>query len=304
MVAKKKGKQKPKQINKQKQSQNVIVNINQTKKKPSRKKYIKQQKSINSSVIYSMPDNRALDSLRGDLVDTNNKLLNIQKSQNLVNNNNVSETKYYSRDDNIGDWKDIKLFKDESKKEEEKQKRQNFNKDILSHSKIFQLQKEKKEEKKANFNKDISTQAKIFQLKGDIKKEKKEKINQVKENLNNVVTINGLTKQIEDDRKQFNKFIEDVEDDFKAQHEKSRKALEKARLAEDRYGMRDNDIDVKTRFSEMNPNEVAKYHIEKAQIRKIKKRIADQKPADEPNQMFQLFAPNEEKANKKIDDFM
>jgi hypothetical protein len=68
--------------------------------------------------------------------------------------------------------------------------------------------------------------------------------------------------------------------------------------------MRDNDIDVKTRFSEMNPNEVAKYHIEKAQIRKIKKRIADQKPADEPNQMFQLFAPNEEKANKKIDDFM
>jgi hypothetical protein len=233
MVAKKKGKQKPKQINKQKQSQNVIVNINQTKKKPSRKNNVKQQKSINSSVIYSMPDNRALDSLRGDLVDTNNKLLNIQKSQNLVNNNNVSETKYYSRDDNIGDWKNIKLFKDESKKEEEKQKRQNFNKDILSHSKIFQLQKEKKEEKKTNFNKDISTQAKIFQLKGDIKKEKKEKINQVKENLNNVVTINGLTKQIEEDRKQFNKFIEDVEDDFKAQHEKSRKALEKARLSED-----------------------------------------------------------------------
>ena len=267
MVAKKKVKQKPKQTIKQKQSQNIIVNINQTKKKPSKRQNT-TQKNNNTSVIYSMPDNRALDSLRSDLVNTNNKLLNIQKTQNLVNNNNnISDTKYYSRDDNIGDWKDVKRFKDEKKKEEEKQNRKNLHRDIIKESQIFNLRKE-------------------------LKNEKKEKVNQVKENLNNTLTIDSLTKQIDNDRQQFNDFIKDVENDYTKQSKK----------AQDHYGMRDNDINVKAGFSEMTPNEKARYHVERKRIRKIKEKLKNE-AKNEPVEMYHLFE-TDEKAGDTSHNFL
>lgn len=277
MVVKKKTKTKPKSKNKQtqKQSQNVIVNIHESKKKPTirRRNNNNQQKNNNSSFVYAIPDNRAIDTLRGDLVDTKNKLLSIQNTKNLVNNNsNVNDTKYYSRDDNIGDWKDIKRFKDEKKKEEDKQKKQNLNNDIISHSKIFQL-------------------------KNELKKERKEKFNQVRENVNSAITIQNLTDQIDTDRKQFNEYIDDIENDYKRQQQRQQQQ------EKDRYGMRDNDINVKERFTNMTPEQKARYHIEKKQIRKIKKRIGEQKAQEseiEPDEMYNLFETNYEKAGNFI----
>jgi hypothetical protein len=89
-------KTKPKPKNKQnqiqKQSQNVVVNIHETKKKHTRRKPNKKndEKETNigsgsSNVVYAIPDNRAIDALRGELVDTKNKLLSIMNTPNMVN---------------------------------------------------------------------------------------------------------------------------------------------------------------------------------------------------------------------------
>ena len=91
-----KTKTKPKPKNKQnqiqKQSQNVVVNIHETKKKQTKRKPNKKndEKETNSgsggsSAVYAIPDNRAIDTLRGELVNTQNKLLSITNTPNMVN---------------------------------------------------------------------------------------------------------------------------------------------------------------------------------------------------------------------------
>ena len=84
-----KTKPKNKQNQIQKQSQNVVVNIHETKKKQTRRKPNKNnnEKETNSgsSVVYAIPDNRAIDTLRGELVNTQNKLLSITNTPNMVN---------------------------------------------------------------------------------------------------------------------------------------------------------------------------------------------------------------------------
>jgi len=95
MKTKPKTKTKPKPKNKQnqiqKQSQNVVVNIHETKKKQTRRKPNKNnnEKETNSgsNSVYAIPDNRAIDTLRGELVDTKNKLLSITNTPNMVNQN-------------------------------------------------------------------------------------------------------------------------------------------------------------------------------------------------------------------------
>jgi hypothetical protein len=87
-----KTKPKNKQNQIQKQSQNVVVNIHETKKKQTRRKPNKKndEKETNigsgsSNAVYAIPDNRAIDALRGELVDTKNKLLSIMNTPNMVN---------------------------------------------------------------------------------------------------------------------------------------------------------------------------------------------------------------------------
>ena len=81
-------KPKIKQKQTQKQSQNVIVNIHETKKKPlTRRRNNNKKEEINntSSAVYAIPDNRAIDTLRGELNETKNKLLSIKNTPNMVN---------------------------------------------------------------------------------------------------------------------------------------------------------------------------------------------------------------------------
>ena len=85
---KNKTKPKIKQKQTQKQSQNVIVNIHETKKKPiTRRRNNNKKEEINntSSAVYAIPDNRAIDTLRGELNETKNKLLSIKNTPNMVN---------------------------------------------------------------------------------------------------------------------------------------------------------------------------------------------------------------------------
>ena len=85
-----KPKPKIKQKQTQKQSQKVIVNIHETKKKPTtrRKNNTKKEEEITnngSGAVYAIPDNRAIDTLRGELNETKNKLLTITNTPNMVN---------------------------------------------------------------------------------------------------------------------------------------------------------------------------------------------------------------------------
>jgi hypothetical protein len=87
-----KPKPKIKQKQTQKQSQKVIVNIHETKKKQTtrRKNNTKKEEEITnngSGAVYAIPDNRAIDTLRGELNETKNKLLTITNTPNMVNQN-------------------------------------------------------------------------------------------------------------------------------------------------------------------------------------------------------------------------
>ena len=87
----------------QSQTQNVTINIPNTKSqksstKKSTKKERPQNQSVESSgyyphVQYINHDNREADTLRGELVDTKNKLLTYQKNQSTINDNIDNEKK-------------------------------------------------------------------------------------------------------------------------------------------------------------------------------------------------------------------
>jgi hypothetical protein len=92
-----KTKQKIKQKQIQKQSQKVIVNIHETKKKQitrrkPNKKNDETETNNGPSAVYAIPDNRAIDTLRGELVNTQNKLLSLTNTPNMVNQNSDIES--------------------------------------------------------------------------------------------------------------------------------------------------------------------------------------------------------------------
>ena len=127
MPPKKKVKKPPvKQKQKQIQSQKVIINLQDVKKTKStrRRKPVKKQTEQNIIPrgwnVYSTPDRREIDEIRGQLISVQNKLVNPKVSKNEVGREAV---KYYSREDNIGDFSNKMKFVDNEKKEQEKQSR-------------------------------------------------------------------------------------------------------------------------------------------------------------------------------------
>ena len=128
MPPKKKVKKPPvKQKQKQSQSQKVIINLQDLKTKSTkstRKKPVKNQQEQNIIPrgwnVYSTPDRREIDEIRGQLINVQNKLVNPKVSKNEVGREPV---RYYSRDDNIGDFSNKMKFEDNEKKEQEKQSR-------------------------------------------------------------------------------------------------------------------------------------------------------------------------------------
>ena len=109
----------------QSQTQNVTINIPNTKtKKSSTKKSTKKELPIKALprneglqnaafTRYFTQDNREVDTLRGELVDTKNKLLTFEKNINndteikLLPYEKNTEKKFYSDSDNVGDWHQI-----------------------------------------------------------------------------------------------------------------------------------------------------------------------------------------------------
>lgn len=126
MPPKKKIKKPVKQKQKQSQSQKVIINLQDVKKTKSttRRKQVKKQTEQNIIPrgwnVYSTPDRREIDELRGQLINVQNKLVNPKPLKNEVGREPV---KYYSREDNIGDFSNKMKFVDNEKKEQEKQSR-------------------------------------------------------------------------------------------------------------------------------------------------------------------------------------
>ena len=126
MPPKKKVKKPPvKQKQKQSQSQKVIINLQDVKKtKSTRRKPVKKQTEQNIIPrgwnVYSTPDRREIDEIRGQLINVQNKLVNPKPLKNEVGRQPV---KYYSREDNIGDFSNKMKFEDNEKKEQEKQSR-------------------------------------------------------------------------------------------------------------------------------------------------------------------------------------
>ena len=126
MPPKKKVKKPPvKQKQKQTQSQKVIINLQDVKKtKSTRRKPVKKQTEQNIIPrgwnVYSTPDRREIDEIRGQLINVQNKLISAKPLKNEVGREAV---KYYSREDNIGDFSNKMKFVDNEKKEQEKQSR-------------------------------------------------------------------------------------------------------------------------------------------------------------------------------------
>ena len=152
-------KKKPpvKQKQKQSQSQKVIINLQDVKKTKStrRRKPVKKQTEQNIIPrgwnVYSTPDRREIDEIRGQLINVQNKLVNPKVSKNEVGREAV---KYYSREDNIGDFSNKMKFVDNEKKEQKKQQ-QNILKDIRKKGEIKKQEQEQfgmfQEDKDANF---------------------------------------------------------------------------------------------------------------------------------------------------------
>ena len=90
MPPKKKIKKPPvKQKQKQSQSQKVIINLQDVKKtKSTRRKQVKKQTEQNIIPrgwnVYSTPDRREIDEIRGQLINVQNKLVNPKVSKNEV----------------------------------------------------------------------------------------------------------------------------------------------------------------------------------------------------------------------------
>lgn len=147
-VIKEKKQKKVKQ--KQSQSQKVIINLNEVKTKPKRTRKKATNKNIKFDNISTnempagwaksgAPDDREVNTLRGKLIDVENKLLSIKNVENPVNNdkarmlniendmkkmsligNNVFND-LYSKFDNIGDFSNKTKFTNPVKQEEKKQ---------------------------------------------------------------------------------------------------------------------------------------------------------------------------------------
>lgn len=157
MPPKKKVKKPPvKQKQKQTQSQKVIINLQDVKKtKSTRRKPVKKQQEQNIIPrgwnVYSTPDRREIDEIRGQLINVQNKLVNPKVSKNEVGREPV---RYYSRDDNIGDFSNKMKFVDNEKKEQKKQQ-QNVLKDIRKKGEIKKQEEEQfamfREDKETNF---------------------------------------------------------------------------------------------------------------------------------------------------------
>ena len=240
-VIKEKKEKKIKQ--KQTQSQKVIINVNAVKNKPTRTRKTSKNTTNDIStgfIKYAPQDDREINTLKGKLIDVENKLLSIKNVKNPVNNNYIPPNRdLFSTSDNIGDWHNSKLFKDHKKQEEEKQKKNNLNKDIINQSKIFQLSKKLKDEKeekinikKTNLNKDIINQSKIFDLKKQIKGEKKETRKHVNLFMQSQFENDRLVDNIVKDRNIYNKYLNDIE--IEKENEKREQAF-----------MRENDINIK-----------------------------------------------------------
>ena len=157
MQPKKKIKKPPvKQKQKQTQSQKVIINLQDVKKtKSTRRKPVKKQTEQNIIPrgwnVYSTPDRREIDEIRGQLINVQNKLISAKPLKNEVGREAV---KYYSREDNIGDFSNKMKFEDNEKKEQKKQQ-QNILKDIRKKGEIKKQEQEQfgmfQEDKDADF---------------------------------------------------------------------------------------------------------------------------------------------------------
>ena len=143
MPPKKKVKKPVKQKQKQSQSQKVIINLQDVKKTKStrRRKPVKKQTEQNIIPrgwnVYSTPDRREIDEIRGQLINVQNKLISAKPLKNEVGR----PIKYYSREDNIGDFSNKMKFVDNEKKEQKKQQ-QNILKDIRKKGEIKKQEQE------------------------------------------------------------------------------------------------------------------------------------------------------------------
>ena len=155
MPPKKKVKKPVKQKQKQTQSQKVIINLQDVKKtKSTRRKPVKKQTEQNIIPrgwnVYSTPDRREIDEIRGQLINVQNKLISAKPLKNEVGR----PIKYYSREDNIGDFSNKMKFVDNQKKEQQKQQK-NVLKDIRKKGEIKKQEQEQfgmfQEDKDANF---------------------------------------------------------------------------------------------------------------------------------------------------------
>ena len=125
------------------------------KTKSTRRKQVKKQTEQNIIPrgwnVYSTPDRREIDEIRGQLINVQNKLISAKPLKNEVGREAV---KYYSREDNIGDFSNKMKFVDNEKKEQKKQQ-QNILKDIRKKGEIKKQEQEQfgmfQEDKDANF---------------------------------------------------------------------------------------------------------------------------------------------------------
>ena len=148
-VIKEKKQKKIKQKQSQSQSQKVIINLNEVKTKPKRKKATNKNikfNEISQNVMpagwskYGAPDDREINTLRGNLNEVQNKLLTIKNIENPVNSDErdrilkIEEgmknmfvsggnaiNDLYSKYDNIGDFSNKTNFRNPVKEQQKKQ---------------------------------------------------------------------------------------------------------------------------------------------------------------------------------------
>lgn len=203
-VIKEKKQKKIKQKQKQTQSQKVIINLNEVKTKPKRKKAT--NKNIKFDEIstndmgpgwakYGAPDDREINTLRGKLIDVENKLLSIKNVENPVNSDSSRMLKIeegmknmalrgynaiedlYSKFDNIGDFSNKTNFRNPVKEQQKTQsqpiysimKEEDYNKKNAGRPKKYATEEERKN---AISERNKKTREKMKETKKDKDKEK------------------------------------------------------------------------------------------------------------------------------------
>ena len=216
----------------QSQSQNVIINLsdvnNKTKPKRTRKKAT--NKNIKFDDIstkempagwakYSAPDEREINTLKGKLIDVENKLLTNKPVENPVNNterdrilkieegiknmfvrgtNAIGDL--YSKFDQIGDFSNKTKFRNPVKEEEKQQSQR-----------IYNIEKETSKPKKTNEEKkkDAAIYQQNYRAQQKIKKANIIKDQEQRNNLNkDIITqskIFDLSKKLKDEQKETGK---------------------------------------------------------------------------------------------------